>query len=347
MNKTINLGIVGTGAAAKAHIQAFRNISGVNIVGIAGKDKIKVGQIANEYSIPKTYLSGEELIGSPHVNAVVLAVPPFEQPTLAVFAFQNSKSVLCEKPLGVRIQDVEKINMAWRKSGKIGMINFCYRLIPQFQELKFQMAAGKCGVIHSINAQWIMSNRLSRDLTYHWKGQKELGGGVLQNFGIHLIDFLFHDISNVNLLGAQQSTFIKTRMDDEGKKRRCTGDELTTALFVADKDMTIIINLSLVTRPQTGCSIVVQGDEGTMELKNMFPENPTGPFSVYYYRDNICNGECLSIGKKSSESALKQLFSRSANLFVKAIREKDCIYPNIGDGLRAEKILFNIQQKAA
>ena len=344
-NKVVRLGIIGAGISARAHLNAFKSISGVKIGGIADKQHDRARLVAKQFGIPWCPVSAKEIIESPEIDALVIAVPPFAQPELAVLAFEKGKHVLCEKPLGVAIQEARRIIDAWKASRCVGMINFCYRLIPQIQEFKARLAGGECGQVHSIHAEWILSNRLNRSLTFHWKGQRELGGGVLQNFGIHVLDYLFYDLPHVKLLGAKKDVFISTRCDEAGHKHNSTGDEVITALFDIGAEAVAIIHLSLVTMPPIGHRVIARGSRGTLEVRNLTPHLPSGPFSLWFYKENAQNGECLSTGSEGSGQDIAALFCRVASRFIKAICYSDkSAEPSLESGFNASKLVDQIQR---
>lgn len=342
--KNIRLGIIGTGHSARIHLNVFRSIQGVEIVAVAGKRHDKACALSQEAGIPWCPVFAEEMINSSEIDALVVAVPPFIQADLAFLAFKNHKHVLCEKPIGINLVEANRVVDAWKTSGCVGMINFCYRMIPQLREFKSLIAAGKCGRVHSIHAEWILSTRLNPELTYHWKGQKELGGGVLQNFGIHVLDYLFFDATEVKVLGAKQENIIKYRFDDEGNRRVITGDEIASAIFDMDDSTVVTMHLSLVSTPSLGQRVIARGSEGTLEFRNLDPKAPGGPFSLWFYKESLKEGKCISTSDESSEDNMSLLFSRVDKRFVNAIKGNDVSdAPMLDSGLRATEILDKIE----
>ena len=345
-NKIIRLGIIGTGNAALLHLKAFQSREDVRIAGIVGRNKDKAHMIARQFDIEWCPTSSKEMINSDEIDAVVIAVPPFVQPDLAVQAFRRGKHVLCEKPLGVSLNDVTRVYEVWKESARVGMINFCYRFIPEILEFKARIAAGDCGHVHSIHAEWILSSRLNPSLTFHWKGQSEFGGGVLQNFGVHMLDYLFFDIPNIKVSGAKQDIFVTARQDKDGNMREVSGDEVTTALLDIGNGAAAVINLSLVTVPPVGHRVIARGSKGTMEVRNLNTASQAGPFSLWLFDDSLEQGKCLSEGKKN-ESDMALLFARVDKQFIEAIQNADLnCQPTIEQGLKASKLLHEIKAVA-
>lgn len=331
----------------------------VVVEGIAGRRAEACAAVGAEFDIPWRTDSAVGLVESDRVDAVILALPPILQPELAVRAFEGGKHVLCEKPLAVAPAQARAVVNARKRAKRVGMVNFCYRLVPQVEQFAKLLAAGKCGTVQSIEAQWILPNRLDTTRTFHWKGQREHGGGVLQNLGVHMLDYLFHDSSplspapsrrrlGIRVLGAAQSVLYRTRPDEKGRSRRITGDETTTALLETEGGTTVMLHLSLVTRPGLGHRVVAWGNKGTLELRNLQPDTPAGPFSLWFWRDNARHGICLSAGDKGERHDFAALFSRTDRRFVNAaISGKTDVGPSLEDGLKTVELARQIQEAAA
>ena len=103
--------------------------------------------------------SVKNLIESSEIDAVIIAVPPEYQPEIACECLNNGKHVLCEKPLGINQNKIDKLITIWEKSQLIGMVNFCYRFINEIEQFKSYLEGGICGDLHLIDAQWMLNNR--------------------------------------------------------------------------------------------------------------------------------------------------------------------------------------------
>jgi predicted dehydrogenase len=313
------------------------------VVGLIGRDTAKAAALNHSLGIECGFRDGDSLLRSKEVDALVLAVPPVELSRLAIAAFSYDKHVLCEKPLGVSLAEAESVVHAWRQSACIGMVNFCYRLVPEIRELKARMADGLCGQINHIRVDWVLSNRLNPTLTYHWKGQRELGGGVLQNFGVHVLDYLFWNETEVDVLGAVQATAIRRRPDAAGQLHPVSGDESTSALFRM-RGIPVALHLSLVTRPATGHRIHVCGCEGTLALSNDDPNSPAGPFRLQY--DDGRQGMRI-LGEGQPNQTLAKLFIRTLEGFVDAIQGGGDREPSLSAALKVSRLVQRTQSAAA
>lgn len=346
MNGTIPIALVGTGFAASVYAEALRLVPRLQLVLVVGRDLKKAASVAESGGASGYTDDVAGALGSAEVAGVILAVPPSIQPSLAVKAFGNGKHVLCEKPLGATLAEAEAVHAAWRRSGRVGIVNFCYRLVPEIDELRRRVASGECGDLQSLHVDWVLSSRLDRSLTHHWKNQKELGGGVLQNYGTHVMDYLFHDRQDVEVCCATGKTYVKTRPDPAGVSRKATADEVATVLFRFRDSTTAVVHLSVVTTPSTGHRIVFRGSAGTLEVVNPDPRSPGGPFNLYrHIGDGVATRDLLSTGSPR-ESTMARLFARVLGRFSESMVNDSQEGPSIEDGLKVARLVDRIDREA-
>ena len=178
------------------------------------------------------------------------------------------------------VVDAERIEAAWKAGGTVGMVNFCYRLIPEIAAFRSQLDAGRCGVVSLIRAEWVLSSRLDPTLPHGWRSDRDAGGGVLQNFGSHVLDYLFHDRDDVRVIGASLRTLHPSRPDELGVPARVTGEETATVLLELPGPVAVTIHLSTVSRPAAGHRLMARGSLGTIEVWNDMTGSAAGPFRM-------------------------------------------------------------------
>jgi len=341
--RNVQVGIIGAGNAARIHIEALRLIPKANIAGIADYDSKKSALLAEQNGI-KHYLSIDNMLKSSEIDAVIIAVIPFAQASIAALAFKNKKHVLCEKPLSLNSNDARRVCKAWKKSHCVGMVNFCYRLIPQILEFKKRLVKKECGIVHYIRLEWILSSRLNPQRIFSWKNQNELGGGILQNYGVHVFDYLFYDLLTPKILSVDKKVFIRRRNEGK-KKRKVTGEEIATILFKLSSGTVVSVHLSHVTMPALGYSLTAFGSKGTLRVENLNPQTSAGPFTLSLHRQENTKAEVLSTTNKNESKKISSLFYRVDLRFINAILGNDIKgSPTIEDGLRATLLLERINR---
>lgn len=189
----IKLGIIGMGNMGTGH---FQNI-------INGKTELVeltcVCDIAAERlewcrnNLPegvKIFDNATDMMKSGLADSVLIAVPHYDHPKLAIEAFSLGLNVYNEKPAGVYTKQVLEMNEAAEKSGKVFSMGFNQRTRPYFQKVRELVQSGQLGHIKKVI--WIVTDWY-RPQAYHdscawrssWKGE---GGGTIMNQNPHNID---------------------------------------------------------------------------------------------------------------------------------------------------------------
>jgi predicted dehydrogenase len=141
----------------------------------------------------KTFASGEELIRSGEVDAVVIATPHFQHASLGMAAFQAGLHVMVEKPIAAHKADAERLIAVRRQHPKLVFgAMFQLRTEPRYLQLKKIIAEGQLGDV--VRFSWIMTDWFRTEAYYSsggwratWRGE---GGGVLINQCLHQLDML-------------------------------------------------------------------------------------------------------------------------------------------------------------
>lgn len=192
----LRLGIIGVGNIGSAHC---RNIlSGktpeIRLSAVADRDGSRrawAKGILPEGT--KLFSEGSELIASGTCDAVLIAVPHYQHPGLAVLAFSKGLHVLCEKPAGVYTKQVRQMNKAAVKSGLTFGMMFNQRTNCIYRKMHEMVRGGELGEIKRVN--WIITDWYRTQIYYDsgdwratWAGE---GGGVLLNQCPHQLDLLW------------------------------------------------------------------------------------------------------------------------------------------------------------
>ena len=115
-------GVIGLGHGSRVLINAFR-LSNIEVYGIASKNKWKAEKIKKEKKIEIAYRNWKLLIKDKKINIVAIAVPAVFQIGMLKECIKENKIILCEKPLGINISEINKAVEVALKCNKPAVID--------------------------------------------------------------------------------------------------------------------------------------------------------------------------------------------------------------------------------
>ncbi len=194
MNK-VRIGIVGLGVIGQMHAKYILNgeVPGAILTAVCDNNPNSIKEPKN-INLDKacTFTEHRVMFSSGLVDAVIIATPHYQHPSIAISALEHNLHVLIEKPAGVYTQQVLELNEIARKSDRVFSIMFQSRCRPIFRKLKDLINNGDLGDIKRIN--WIITDWYRSQSYYDagqwrasWSGE---GGGVLLNQCPHQLDLL-------------------------------------------------------------------------------------------------------------------------------------------------------------
>ena len=138
MSETVKVGIVGIGNMGSAHAKSIfsGNIKGMELAAVC--DIAESKRLWADENLPGVpcYEDYKEMIDSGVCDTVIVATPHYFHSPIAIYAFEKGKNVLTEKPAGVYTKQVEEMNAAAKKSGKVFGIMYNQRTNPRYQKIR-------------------------------------------------------------------------------------------------------------------------------------------------------------------------------------------------------------------
>ena len=191
----LGVGIIGCGAIAKLHIDAFRQIDGVEIKAVS--DVIpEVASMTGKSLGVDFYQDYTELLSREDIGLVSIYTPSGLHQDAAVAAAKAGKNIIVEKPLEITVERIDHIISACRDNGvKLACIlNNRYREGNIF--IKKAINEGRFGRIINANAYVRWYRKPEYYTRSNWRGTLAFdGGGALMNQSIGCDCLRYFDIS--------------------------------------------------------------------------------------------------------------------------------------------------------
>ena len=191
----VRLGVIGAGNMGSGHINNI--LSGacpeIEVTAVADRRASRREWAAERLPGAKIYTEGEALIRDRPCDAVLIAVPHYQHPTLAILAFENGLHAMVEKPAGVYTLQVREMIAAADAHLELtfGMM-FNQRTNCVYRKMKEMLDGGELGELKRMS--WLITDWYRTQFYYDsgawratWKGE---GGGVLLNQCPHQLDLL-------------------------------------------------------------------------------------------------------------------------------------------------------------
>lgn len=190
----VRFGIIGMGNMGKSHTRNFMagKMPEATLTAICDIHEEKLNaakEIIGDADVA-LYTDAEDMMSSGKVDAILIAVPHYLHPEMAIKGFEHGLHVMTEKPAGVYTKHVRKMNEVAAKSDCKFGIMFQHRGEPIYRKMKEIVSSGQLGDIKRINlifTDWYRNQAYYDSGAWRatWGGE---GGGVLANQCPHSLD---------------------------------------------------------------------------------------------------------------------------------------------------------------
>lgn len=333
----VKIGIIGVGNMGSDHSKRIVNGDVPELKLAAVADRSQARRDWAKENLPedvKIFNEGDELIDSGVCDAVLIAVPHYQHPTLAVRAFEKGLHVMCEKPAGVYTLAVREMNEAAKKSGKVFGMMFNQRTNCVYRKMHELVQSGELGAMKRVN--WIITDWYRTQSYYDsgswratWDGE---GGGVLLNQCPHNLDLIqwicgmpirvrafchegkWHDIeveddvtAYLEYPNGATGVFVTTTGDAPGTNRFEITLEMGKLVCVLSNEGTSLTLYKLAENEREFCRTCPQGfEKPAMEIIEVETDgqNPQHNGVLKAFAANILRGEPLVAGGEEGINGL-------------------------------------------
>lgn len=207
--KRFNVGIVGYGWAATAHIDAINAGALGQVTRICSSRPLDAQELSERHGCPlQTGTSYEEMLADPEIHAVSICSFHRQHKEQAIAAARAGKHMIVEKPLALSLADVREIEQAVRAAGVGFCICFELRFSTQFRAIKALLDTRSLGQLHFAGVDYYHGiGPWYRE--YEWVTTNEACGSSLLAAGCHALDALLmclgRDVEEIFSYGAKSA----------------------------------------------------------------------------------------------------------------------------------------------
>ena len=226
MSKTIlKIGVIGCGTVANiGHLPNYHQSPLAEINAISDPLESHLKQVKEKYSVTKVYENPDDLLEDPEIDAVSICSPHWAHAEQVIRAAKNGKHVLCEKPIGTNLEEVDQMIDAIEKYNVIFQAATQKRFDLGFQFIKEKIDEKEIGDIFHTSVSWyhfmpVLGNNLSEGAIQNagmWRLINErCGGGDLLDHGPHYFDLFRWWFGNVKSVSAQVRRVHHNRVNED------------------------------------------------------------------------------------------------------------------------------------
>lgn len=184
-----NVVVIGYGGMGGWHTEHLMKSDVCNLLGV-----YDINEERNELARSRgifAYDSYQSVLGDPRVDLLTVAIPNDLHRDIVIQGLNAGKNVLCEKPVTLSSAALADMIEAANRNKKIFSVHQNRRWDVDFLAAKQLTHSGKIGDVFNIESRIHGSRGIPSD----WRGELEHGGGMLFDWGVHLIDQMLQIIT--------------------------------------------------------------------------------------------------------------------------------------------------------
>lgn len=318
MTDKLRWGVIGCGGiAARRTIPEIKNmITDVELVSVMDIDKKRANEVAEQFDVPHACTTEQELLEQ-DVDAVYIATPQNMHCKQTVQVAEAGKHILCEKPIAISLEEVDKMEKAVKQAGVKFMLGFCMRNNVYNKKAREIVQSGALGQMVMGRAQltcWYPP------IPGAWRQDVSIShGGSLIDMGTHCLDILewIMGATIVEVAGFQDLMTHDYPTEIE--------DTSTIVFCLSNGAHGIVDNYFNLPDAAAQNSLELHGTKGSIIGQGTIGQDPTGrmfsiiqPEETGYAADQVRNNE---VNREEYHLEGIGLYGQMINTFSKCIVE--------------------------
>lgn len=177
-----NIAVIGYGGQGAWHCNQIKNSDVVSLSGTFDIKPVRLSAATDNGIF--VYDSLDTLLADKTVDAVVIATPNDIHEDLAIKALKSGKNVICEKPVTLSVASFDRIIKVAKEENLHFTVHQNRRWDVDYLAVKSAIASNEIGDTIRIESRIHGSRGIPSD----WRCEKAFGGGMIYDWGVHLID---------------------------------------------------------------------------------------------------------------------------------------------------------------
>lgn len=263
MANKVRIGIIGSGGIAGAHVNAYKQMDDVEVVGVADIIPGKAEEFLAKHGLSGTRaFDDHKRLLELDLDGVSICTPNVAHHPTTVDSLRAGKHVLLEKPMSVTLEEAVDMVRASRQAGKILTVGFQPRYDPNMLIIKDLIQAGTLGKVYYVEVGGGRRRGMPRGTFV----RKDLAGaGAMADIGCYSLDMALNALGYPKPLtvSAFTSNYFGTNPKYHPEADRFNVEDFGSALIRLEGDLVLQFKISWAMHMDTlGPTIFLGTDAG-------------------------------------------------------------------------------------
>lgn len=181
---TYNYAVIGYGFIGRRHVDTLKKFEQSDCVAICDINPKRLKEAKELYPDMPVYEDAADMFANEKLDGVIIAANNVAHKPLTIMAAENGVNIICEKPAALTVADYDEMMEAVNKAGVSFTVHQQRRFDKDFRTVKECYDNRLVGDVYTIQSMLYGYNGNMHD----WHVYKAEGGGMLYDWGVHLID---------------------------------------------------------------------------------------------------------------------------------------------------------------
>lgn len=188
--KKFNVGILGYGWAATAHLAAINATGRGQVRAICSRRRLDPIELQAKHGRPLRICRDlDEMLADPELDVISICGLPGQHAAQCIRAARAGKHLIIEKPVALSPKDLQRVRQAVRRAGVKTCVCFECRFSHQFRATKALLERGLLGTLHYAEIDYYHGIGPWYG-QFRWNTKRAQGGSALLSAGCHALDAL-------------------------------------------------------------------------------------------------------------------------------------------------------------
>jgi predicted dehydrogenase len=341
--KKARIAIVGAGTVARDNqIPAFLKCGDAEVAAVFDRHIERAQALCDQYGIPKAYSSFDDVMSDSEIDCVSICTGNVSHEELVIQAANAGKSILCEKPMAISVEQALNMKAAVDQNNVTFMMAFVNRFRQESIMLSELREQGRFGEIYHARCGWIRR----RGTPSGWFTDKsKSGGGVVLDIGVHVIDLTWYLMGRPKPVSVSGATHTRIGSYETRSVKGWAAAGARNGVFDNEEAATALIRFDNGASMSVDISWAINGKEEKMFSKLYGTKGGASlrPLELYGEEDGfLTDTSPVLVPEDTWQPAFERETAHFAHCVVNGLRP---ISP-VEDGLAVQSMLNAIYESA-